>query len=137
MIGYVTEAELVSYAAARGVTLSLAPNFLLTRALDWLELQPFSGSKTDPSQALQFPRNGETVIPEQIKTAQLAAALIYNDGNDLLAPIDQRVLREKAGPVEVQYSDKGNQVALYPQLNALLAGFLAVGGGINFNVSRG
>lgn len=138
MIGYATEAELTTYAAERGITLSIDAAFLLRRALDWLELQRYSGEKTDPAQALQFPRNGETVVPTAVKTAQLAAAMEYNAGNDLLAPTGPRTVREKAGPVEVQYSDKGNQTTLFPHLYALLNDYLAsTGYGINFNVSRG
>ena len=138
MIGYVTELQLTTYAAERGITLNIDAAFLLRRALDWLELQRFSGTKTDPEQALQFPRNGATAIPQDVVTAQLMAALEYNNGNDLLAPIGQRTLREKAGPVEVQYSDKGNQITLFPHLNALLADYLSTsGGGVNFNVMRG
>ena len=138
MIGYATELQLTTYAAERGITLQTDAAFLLRRALDWLELQHYSGTKTDPEQALQFPRNGATAVPQDVITAQLMAALEYNSGNDLLAPIGQRTLREKAGPVEVQYSDKGNQVTLFPHLNALLADYLSTNaGGVNFNVMRG
>ena len=138
MIGYATELQLTTYAAERGITLQTDAAFLLRRALDWLELQRFSGEKTDPEQTLQFPRNGATAVPQDVITAQLMAALEYNNGNDLLAPIGQRTLREKAGPVEVQYSDKGNQVTLFPHLNALLADYLSTNaGGVNFNVIRG
>lgn len=138
MIGYATELQLTTYAAERGITLQTDAAFLLRRALDWLELQRFSGAKTDPEQALQFPRNGSTTVPQDVITAQLMAALEYNNGNDLLAPIAQRTVREKAGPVEVQYSDKGNQVTLFPHLNALLADYLSTStGGVNFNVMRG
>ena len=138
MIGYATELQLTTYAAERGITLQTDAAFLLRRALDWLELQRFSGTKTDPEQALQFPRNGATAVPQDVITAQLMAALEYNNGNDLLAPIGQRTLREKAGPVEVQYSDKGNQITLFPHLNALLADYLSTNaGGVNFNVMRG
>ena len=138
MIGYATELQLTTYAAERGITLQTDAAFLLRRALDWLELQRFSGTKTDPEQALQFPRNGATTVPQDVITAQLMAALEYNNGNDLLAPIAPRTVREKAGPVEVQYSDKGNQVTLFPHLNALLADYLSTNaGGVNFNVMRG
>ena len=138
MIGYATELQLTTYAAERGITLQTDAAFLLRRALDWLELQRFSGAKTDPEQALQFPRNGATAVPQDVVTAQLMAALEYNSGYDLLAPIGQRTLREKAGPVEVQSSDKGNQITLFAHLNALLADYLSTsGGGVNFNVMRG
>ena len=138
IIGYANVNDLINYAAERGITLQTDAAFLLRRALDWLELQRYSGSKTDPEQALQFPRNGATTVPQDVVTAQLMAAIEYNSGNDLLAPIAPRTVREKAGPVEFQYSDKGNQVTLFPHLNALLADYLSTNaGGVNFNVMRG
>lgn len=138
MIGYVTTEELESYAAARGVALELAPEVLLTRALDWLDLQPFSGRKTDPNQELQFPRNGSNSIPVNIKTAQLVAAMIYDSGGDPLAAIGPRVTQETVyGAVSVSYSDSGPLTTLYPQLIALLRGFVgSYGSGGQFRVSR-
>jgi hypothetical protein len=138
MIGYNTEQQLTDYAAARGVTLVTDAGFLLTRALDWLELQPFKGSKTDPEQPLEWPRNGDEDVPAKIATAQLVAALIYNDGNDLLEPIGQRILSESvSGAVAVTYSDKGAKTNTYPQLTALLADYVTTSGGMQFSVSRG
>lgn len=138
LIGYNTGAELTSYAAARGQTLSQDADVLLTLALDYLELQNYSGEKTDPSQALEFPRNGETVVPSRIKTAQLVAAMLYSDGEDLLAPMGQRVTSETVvGAVSVTYSDSGNQTAVYGQLDALLEPFmLASGSMFTFEVKR-
>ena len=139
MVGYATPEELEMYAAARGVTLELAPEILLTRALDWIELQPFSGRKTDPSQLYEFPRNGHAVVPEKIKTAQMVAAMIIDAGGDLLAAVGPRVTQETVvGAVSISYSDKGPLVTMYPQLTALLRGFLTgYGSGGQFKVSRG
>lgn len=133
---YSSDAELMAYADSRGLTLSGVPSVLLIKAMDWLEIQPFKGEKTDPEQPLEFPRNGETQVPERIKTAQIVAALIYDAGGDPMAAIDRRVVREKVDVVEVQYSDKGNQTTLYPQLSMLLRGFLSASGGSTFKVER-
>ena len=135
-IGYNETTDLTAYAAARNVTLNETEEVLLTKALDYIELQKYSGTKTDPEQELQFPRNGETDIPEQIKKAQLVCAMIYNDGENPLGSVGQRVLREKVDVVEIQYSDKGNQSTFYPFLTALLADFLEYGSGSNFNMRR-
>ena len=143
MIGYVTTAELTAYAEARGVTLEQNESALLTRALDWLELQPFAGSKTDPDQPLEWPRVGVPVVasstvPAKIKTAQLVCALIYNEGGDPLAAIGPRVTQETVvGAVSVSYSDNGPLTTLYPQLTALLKGYTASMGGTQFSVTRG
>lgn len=138
MIGYNDDDDLTAYAAARGVQLVTDPDVLLTKALDWLELQPFSGEKTDPEQALEFPRNGDTEVPTKIKTAQLVAAMIYADGGDPLAAITPKVTEETVfGAVSVKYADGGSSVTLYPQLSALLAPYLKNGGGSSqFQVSR-
>ena len=135
-IGYNETTDLTTYAAARNISLNETEAVLLTKALDYIELQKYSGTKTDPEQELQFPRNGETDIPEQIKKAQLVCAMIYNDGENPLGSVGQRVLREKVDVVEIQYSDKGNQSTFYPFLNALLADFLEYGSGSNFAVRR-
>ena len=138
MIGYATEAELTAYAAARGVTLTQPESVTLTSALDWLELQSFSGTKTDPGQPLEFPRNGETAVPAKIKTAQLVCAMIYDAGGDPLQAIGPRVTQETVfGAVSVSYSDTGPLVTLYPQLSALLRDFTGGLGGSQFVVSRG
>lgn len=135
---YATEAELTTYATDRGITLTGAPDVLLIKAMDWLEVQPFSGSKTDPDQDLQFPRNGETTVPASIKTAQMVAAVLIDSGEDLLAPQGQRVLSESvAGAVSVSYSDTGRQSTYYPQLAALLRPYLGSAGGSTFEVHRG
>jgi hypothetical protein len=97
---------------------------LLQLALDWLEVQPFSGSKTDADQELEFPRDGNADVPDAIVTAQLACALIIDQGGNPGGEIGQRVLREKVDVIEVQYSDKGNQTTIYPRLNALLRPYL-------------
>lgn len=138
MIGYNEAADLTAYATARGITLTGDPSILLTQALDWLELQPFSGEKTDPSQELEFPRNGDTEVPAKIKTAQLVAAVLIDSGEDLMAPQGQRVLAESvAGAVSVEYSDTGRQSTYYPQLSALLRPFLGSAAGSTFEVRRG
>lgn len=137
MIGYATEAELTAYALARGVVLVGDEAVLLTKALDWLELQPFSGSKTDPEQALEFPRNGDTVVPAKIKTAQLVAAMIYDGGGDPQGAIGPRVTQETVvGAVSVSYSDSGPLTVMYPQLTALLRDYLSSMGGTQFEVRR-
>ena len=137
MIGYNNEAELTDYAATRGVTLNLAASITLTRALDYIESRSYKGAKTDPGQALQFPRDGSETVPDDIKTAQLVAAIIYDGGGDPMGPIGPRVLSNTVvGAVAQTYSDKGNQTTLYPHLSALLRPYL-MSGGMQFEVGRG
>ena len=135
-VGYVTEDELEAYATARGITISGNKAVLLQKALDWLELQPFSGEKYDEDQDLEFPRDDDDEVPDKIKTAQMVCALIYDSGGDPLAAISKKVIREKVDVLEVQYSESSSSNDLYPQLSLLLAPYLT-GGGSGFNVVRG
>ena len=135
-VGYVTEDELTAYATARGITISGNKAVLLQKALDWLELQPFSGVKYDEDQDLEFPRDDDDEVPDKIKTAQMVCALIYDAGGDPLAAISKKVIREKVDVLEVQYSESSSSNDLYPQLSLLLAPYLT-GGGSGFNVVRG
>lgn len=140
LIGYVDTIDFTAYAAARGITLSLSESVTLTRAMDYIEQQTYKGAKTDESQALQFPRNGDTEVPQGIKNAQMEAALIYDRGEAPDGDVSQRVTGETVfGTVSVSYSDTGNQSTIYRKLNATLAPFLASGGygSSNFAVSHG
>jgi hypothetical protein len=135
-IGYVETTDLTAYASSRGITIVNTPFHILQKSLDWLELNDFKGEKTDPEQILEFPRNGETIVPERIKTAQMVAALIYDSGGDPMGAIGPKVLMEKVDVISIQYSDKGNQSVLYPQLNKLLKDFVKTSYGANFDVVR-
>lgn len=138
VIGYVEETDFTIYAAARGITLARPESETLTQALDYIELQNYSGSKTDPNQPLEFPRNGETEVPAAIGTAQMQAALVYDSGADPLQPIGQKVLSKSVeGAVSISYSDKGGNSTSYPHITALLRPYLSSQGGSNFGVSRG
>lgn len=142
---YVTESELTTYATDRGVTLSGTADVLLIQAMDWLELRAFKGSKTSSSQALEWPRdsvyvNGkeldDTVVPERIKQAQMAAAIQIDGGADLQPTVGPRVISQSVdGAVSRTFSDKGNQTAVFTKLNALIRDYVA-SSGMSFEVSR-
>ena len=136
-IGYTTDDEYAEYAAARGYMLTGDPLVQLQLALDWLELQPFKGSKTDESQALEWPRDGNTEIPDKIVQAQLEAALVYNAGGNLMASIGKMVTEKTVGPLTTKYAESGPQTIMYPKLSMLLRGYVANGyGSTQFKVSR-
>jgi len=122
---YATNEELIAYAAARGVTITaLEAPILLTKALDWLQIQPI----TVPNP-----------VPDQIKQAQMVCAMIYHAGGDPLAAITPRVTQETVfGAVSVSYSDSGPSTPLYPQLYALIRPYLTAGqmGPANLLVQR-
>ena len=136
-IGYTTDDEYAEYAAARGYMLTGDPLVQLQLALDWLELQPFKGSKTDEAQTLEWPRDGNTEIPDKIVQAQLEAALVYNAGGNLMASIGKMVTEKTVGPLTTKYAEGGPQTIMYPKLSMLLRGYVANGyGSTQFKVSR-
>lgn len=133
---YITESELTAYATARGITiLASDKDIIRLKAMDYIEVQSYWGSKTDEDQDLEFPRNGDTEVPEKIKTAQIIAALLVDSGEDLFPTSEQAVKREKIDLIEIEYQDYTNSLKSYPQLNKLLAPFLSSSGG-SFMVSR-
>lgn len=136
-IGYTTDDEYSAYATARGYVLSGDAIVQLQLALDWLELQPFKGDKTDPLQALEWPRDGNTETPDKIVQAQLEAALVYNAGGNLMASIGKTVTEKTVGPLTTKWSENGPQTIAYPKLSTLLRGYVSNGyGSTQFNVSR-
>ena len=137
IIGYTTDDEYQEYATARGYIISGDPIVQLQLALDWLELQPFKGEKTDPLQALEWPRDGNTDVPDKIVQAQLEAALVYNAGGNLMASIGKMVTEKTVGPITTKWSENGPQTIAYPKLSMLLRGYVSNGyGSTQFNVSR-
>ena len=117
---YATEQELIDYAAARGITLQQDPGVLLTLSQDYLDAQKLT--VPDP-------------VPDDLVRANIVGAVLIDQGNDLLAPVGQRVLSESVGgAVSVSYSDQGRSTTVYPQLEALIApyrvapvGFMQIG----------
>lgn len=143
---YVTEAELVTYAADRGVVLNGTPSVLLIIAMDYLESLEYKGVKTDPEQALQWPRkyvaitnyNGcscadayidSTTVPQDIKNAQMALAMQIDEGNNPLATSTQQVKSETVGPLSVTYMDGSTSVPYLKTVRVLINKYLLNGSG--------
>lgn len=134
---YVDEAELTAYATARGLTLEGDATVALIRAMDYLSVQSWAGYRTVSTQPLDFPRNGDTTVPAQIKTAQMQLALIYDGGADPLAPIGPAVKREKVDAIETEYQTGAGSVTAYPMIDRLIAPYLAdTVGAMSFTVGR-
>lgn len=121
-----TPQQLIDYAAARGVVIDPADApTLLVKAQDWLDAQALSYSD-DP-------------VPDDILKAQLVAAMLINDGNDLLNPIGGQIVTSQRveGAVSRTFSDKGSNTKIWPQLEALIAPYRIGGASMaNFKVSR-
>ena len=85
---YCTEAEVDDYMSGRLSTDAWdsaiagdkdAARIMATRAIDRLN---FVGKKTDLSQELQFPRDADSDVPQEIKNACAEEALSLLDGKD-------------------------------------------------------
>lgn len=145
---YVTEADLTTYAADRGVTLTGSADVLLIQAMDYIEAQSFIGTKYTDDQPLQWPRAGVVIdgypinantIPAELKKGQMATALAVDAGNDPLATIKRSVKREKVDVVEVEYMDNAAAEQINRTINAALHKLLQAGGygsGGSFRVVR-
>ena len=147
---YATEAELTSFALARGITITGAPSVLLLLAMDYLATleDRWQGSRTDPLQPLGWPRAGvyvygtalaDDAIPQSLKDAQCRLAIEADSGTALLptVPVGGRgsVVRERVDAVEVQYAEGyNNSQPIFTAVNGLLKPLMNAMGGANFAV---
>ena len=145
---YVTEAEVVAYAAARGTTILLADaEQLIVKSMDYIESLAFIGIKSTEAQPLQWPRYNATVdgylidsdeIPSELTKGQLETILAINAGNDPLTTVDRLKESVSVGSLSVTYVS-GSTTNTVKSINSALKKLLASGGGsgISFTVKRG
>ena len=128
---YNTIEKLTAYATARAITLTLDEKLILLKAMDYIETRSYWGSKTDPDQDLEFPRNDETEVPAKIKKAQLVAALLIDSGVDLFARIERGIKKRKIDVIETEYQTNATEYVRYPELEVLLSPFISNGFSVN------
>ena len=135
---YISIADTRIYAENRGVPLPPDDDKVaawLIRACDYLQGLEcrLMGRRSDPDQALSFPRKnlfvrGQKIapdaIPQNLIDAQCQLVMISNSGIDLqpvMSPQDFVILR-KVGPIETQYADptKVGLRAVFSAVEALL-----------------
>jgi hypothetical protein len=135
---YASEAELATYAADRSITVSGTAAVLLITAMDYIEQQPFKGTKGTKEQALQWPRFGVTVdgypidndeMPQLLKDAQIEAALAVDGGTNPSGNVDRATKREKLDGLEVEYMDGARDEELNRALELKLSKLLKNSGG--------
>lgn len=144
---YITESELVTYAADRGVTLSGDTSVLLIKAMDYIEGLSYKGIKTLYDQPLKWPRayvqidswnvleNNE--IPVQLKNGLAAVAIAIDQGSGPLQVQERSTLREKVDVLEVEYAVGSSSQSIDPNITNALKDLLANGGSSGFPVRRG
>jgi len=134
---YASEAELTTYAADRGVTLTAATDVLLIKAMDYIESLSFIGSKGSEGQPLQWPRDQvyidgyyveSTTIPAALKTGQIATALAIDSEDSPLANVERATKREKVDVIEVEYMDNAAAQTIVKTITAALRKLLVSGG---------
>lgn len=144
-VSFASVAEAQAFATARGFTLPAAEadiEKLLVKAADFL-LQfetRFQGFRTFQGQRLPFPRAGvllygfdvvdQDEVPTRLKEAQIRLAVSANSVDIRPDGTGQEVVREKVGPLEVQYAQRGTGT-VDPQFNQamdLLEPFFTTGG---------
>ena len=128
---YATEAELVDYAADRGLTLTTTASALLLKTMDLLELQNFKGNKLTKDQPLQWPRSGVYIdgfligddeIPQELKSAQFAIAVAIDEGANPLATNTKTGVKKKViGPIETEYFEGVTAMPFSPAINLSLS----------------
>jgi len=147
---YVTRAEIIAYAAARGVTIAddAGTDVLAIKAMDFIESRRFNGERVNGlEQPLEWPRKyviiGEEelptdTIPKAIKKAESEAVLLLSQGIELMPNrnTDAYVKSEKVGSIETEYFGAPNVVPTTPTLDAILRPYV-VGIGFGINVIRG
>jgi hypothetical protein len=142
---YVSVADLVAYAEARGKTIADSPadnaEAALRKATQWIDATyraRFSGTKTNGrEQALQWPRtdavdaDGEEIaedeVPAEIIQATCEAAIREYEDPDTLAPDLDRggaIQSIKAGSVAITYADGAPGVTTFQMIDGILAGLL-------------
>ena len=126
---YQTEAQLVTYAATRGVTLTETEEILLIKANDYLETLNYKGDKYTKGQDLQWPRSNVQIdgfiidvdeIPNDLIIAQLSLCLEIDSGNDPLAAVDRATKMEKVDVIEVEYMEGTRDTVYLPSVQRYL-----------------
>ena len=145
---YVSVADLTTYGTDRGITISAAnPEDLLIEAMDYIESLEYIGYQYTEDQPLSWPRSGAvkkklwqyevTEIPQDLIDGLCEVALAIDAGNSPLSNIDRSTIREKVGPVEVEYKKGSAANTIVKKINTKLKDLVVSGNaGIGFKVSK-
>lgn len=108
----------------------------LTSASQKLDLLcHWNGYKTDPDQEAQFPRNGETEPPQEVKTSELEIAYLIIDTGSTATESDDSVTMLKAGSVQLEFNSTGKEGN--PLINGTVETLLSPLGECSFNMGGG
>lgn len=136
---YISLAAARAYLDTRGLSLDASQSHAeiqLRKAFDYIESLRFNGKPVSADQATAWPRtdvyiNGElldyTVIPSSVGYAQARYAAAIHDGLELQPNSSGQAsaIREKIGPIEVEYASSSSATPLIRAADALLKPYLA------------
>lgn len=140
---YISVSDADAYHAARGnaawTGTDAAKEALLRKATDYM-LQVYGlrwkGDRVSATQALDWPREGvevfgfdidPDVVPDAVANACAELALRAASG-DLTPDVARRTVREKVGPIEVEYDRNAPALPDYQAVDNMLAPYLEQGG---------
>ena len=144
-MSYATEAELTSYTAARGITISGVAVQLLTKAHDYVESLTYKGTRTSSAQVDSFPRYGiyvdnilvdSSAVPSDIINAEILTAIAIDGGNDPLANLERETVMEKLDVMEVEYAKSARESVKLTAVDAILSKYTLSRAG-QFSVVKG
>lgn len=110
----------------------------LIEATRYLDRLKWKGTKTDENQSLEFPRDGETVVVNEIIEATYEIAIRLAQDPTLIDSIQDQtgtnIKRVKADSVEVEFFGSSTGSPLFAWVQSLVGDLLA-GGGSKFTVA--
>lgn len=151
---FVSAADIVSFAAARGVELEADDDLdvLIVKSTDFIVAQEpeFMGTRTNDDQPLPFPRSGlylrkvefaEDEIANEVVRLQCLLVIELSKGFDFFPSTNEAGLRSKqTGPLKKEWFSPGGGVGLAswsnPTIDAALAPLLSNQSGAALRVER-
>lgn len=152
MAAYSTGVQLTAYALARGITLIGNPDQLMLRANDFVNGSSFIGTKVDPLQDNQWPRNDaifngylipSDMIPDlsgggSVINMEFETAIAIDKGGNPLALRDSSI-KSKTGKADVvsssvEYFSGGQTGPTTAAITRAASGLLNAQSGMNFTV---
>jgi hypothetical protein len=137
---YVSVADATDYASVRGLVFAGDVEQMLRQAMDYIEQQPFIGTKKTIDQPLQWPRYNAYIdgylfpsddIPQQLIYAQIEAALAIDAGNSPLNPVAPAVKRKKLDTLEIEYQSGASSATYAVKINNWLKKLIGGASGAN------
>lgn len=144
---YISEADLATYAADRGITIEGIPADIIIQGMDYIESLNYKGVKSTSTQGLQWPRfNVEVdgyliasdIIPQLLIEGLAETVLAVDAGNSPLGDVERKQQQVVVGNVSVTYANSSASSTIVTKISSKLNKLLESGlGGVSYKVTRG